>query len=289
MAGRSDNLQKHFNINASIYDQQTGGCTRAMAKHILTLLPPITSTSVIHDNACGPGVATSEILSQYTFQHPSLPLPTIHATDFASAMVSLIPSLLQGNSSDHGKEWASHVQTAVMDGCDLSAFPDGTFTHSVTNFGLFAFPDAVKGVSEIYRVLKPGGVAVVTTWKRARNLEVAQQAQQAIRPDLPTFRPVGDEWLTDSHLLNVLRDGGFEREGIAISSKEVRGQFPSLEALIAVFEGPFWQPAKKGWRAEDLAKWEGDLKKAMTEEEKREASLGMTAWIAVARKGKMEA
>ena len=51
-----------------------------------------------------------------------------------------------------------------MSGQDLK-FGDSTFDVSVTNFGIFFFPDPVAGASEIRRTLKEGGMAVVTCWR----------------------------------------------------------------------------------------------------------------------------
>jgi ubiquinone/menaquinone biosynthesis C-methylase UbiE len=52
-----------------------------------------------------------------------------------------------------------------MDMSNISGPKDEMFTHSITCMGVFAFPDPVKGVREIYRTLQVGGTAVVTTWK----------------------------------------------------------------------------------------------------------------------------
>ena len=51
-----------------------------------------------------------------------------------------------------------------MSGQDLK-FDDSTFDASVTNFGIFFFPDPVAGTREIRRTLKEGGMAVVTCWR----------------------------------------------------------------------------------------------------------------------------
>jgi SAM-dependent methyltransferase len=54
---------------------------------------------------------------------------------------------------------------AVMDGLDL-AFRDRVFDVAVMCFVLFHFADAVAGLSEARRVLKPGGGIYVSTWAR---------------------------------------------------------------------------------------------------------------------------
>jgi ubiquinone/menaquinone biosynthesis C-methylase UbiE len=73
--------------------------------------------------------------------------------------------LVKAKAAERGWE---NVSTDVLDVRDLKTLEDNTFTHVITNFG-FA-PDVkdlsgpLKAAKEMYRVLQPGGVAVVTTW-----------------------------------------------------------------------------------------------------------------------------
>jgi ubiquinone/menaquinone biosynthesis C-methylase UbiE len=62
-------------------------------------------------------------------------------------------------------DWAAQVQSEVMDAQELK-YPDDKFTHSFTNFALMAIPDPAKAAKQIYRTLKPGGTAALTTWKQ---------------------------------------------------------------------------------------------------------------------------
>ena len=72
----------------------------------------------------------------------------------------------------------------VMDGQD-SRFQDGLFDINVTNLGIFFFPDPVKGTKEIYRTLKPGGKAAVTTCKFSGMSPVFYAVQEVIQPAKP--------------------------------------------------------------------------------------------------------
>ena len=58
-----------------------------------------------------------------------------------------------------------NITSKVMNSQELD-FPDAYFTHSITNFSIFNFQDALAGVREIHRTLKPSGQAVITTWER---------------------------------------------------------------------------------------------------------------------------
>jgi hypothetical protein len=49
-----------FDKASEVYERMTGGCTREVAKFLLTLDPQVNSSSLILDNACGTGLVTEE-------------------------------------------------------------------------------------------------------------------------------------------------------------------------------------------------------------------------------------
>jgi ubiquinone/menaquinone biosynthesis C-methylase UbiE len=188
---------EHFNKSAANYEAITGGCTRELAQHAISLitgLKPLTSESRILDNACGTGIVTDVIL-QSGIQ------PEIHAVDCAENMVNIA----RGRFSSH-----PNVHAAVMAGEELS-FPDDTFTHSITNLGLMFFTDADKGAREIARTLHPDGVAVVTGWATRAPFKIIQEVQAEVRPDdTPSKMPVADIWLDPEHTKAVLSGAGLD-------------------------------------------------------------------------------
>ena len=62
------------------------------------------------------------------------------------------------------KEGLLQVSSQVADAQDLSAYEDGSFDVIVCTFGIMFPPSPEKVVREFWRLLKPGGVAVTTTW-----------------------------------------------------------------------------------------------------------------------------
>jgi ubiquinone/menaquinone biosynthesis C-methylase UbiE len=188
---------EHFNKSAANYEAITGGGTRELAQHAISLitgLKPLTSESRVLDNACGTGIVTDVIL-QSGIQ------PEIHAVDCAENMVNIA----RGRFSSH-----PNVHAAVMAGEELS-FPDDTFTHSITNLGLMFFTDADKGAREIARTLHPDGVAVVTGWATRAPFKIIQEVQAEVRPDdTPSKMPVADIWLDPEHTKAVLSGAGLD-------------------------------------------------------------------------------
>jgi ubiquinone/menaquinone biosynthesis C-methylase UbiE len=120
---------------------------------ILTIDPPITRSSYILDNACGPGIVSEKIKLMHLDAK-------IMAADIAPRMNDQVQQAIKANG------W-SNMQTAVLGIRDLSTLKDGTFTHVFTNLGLPVPGDLGSGpkiTKEIFRVLKIGGVALISPW-----------------------------------------------------------------------------------------------------------------------------
>ncbi|KAG5771620.1 hypothetical protein H9Q72_001926 [Fusarium xylarioides] len=194
---------EHFNKTAEKYEATTGGATRELAHHAISsiaALKPLTSESKILDNACGTGIVTDITLKSGIE-------PEIHAVDVAEKMVSIA----RDRFSSH-----PNVHLAVMSGEEL-AFPDDTFTHSITNLGLMYFTNAGKGAREIARTLHPDGVAVVTGWTVMGHIEIIQEVQAQIHPDETPFKPpVSDIWLDPEYTKAVLSSAGLNVHASAI-------------------------------------------------------------------------
>jgi SAM-dependent methyltransferase len=110
-------------------------------------LADVGEDAVIADIAAGPG--TLALIAA-----PNV--ARVHALDFSESMLAA----LAANAKKLGLE---NIEIHQGDGQALP-FPDGSFDAAFSMFGLMFFPDRPKGYAELYRVLKPGGVAVVSSW-----------------------------------------------------------------------------------------------------------------------------
>ena len=65
-----------------------------------------------------------------------------------------------------------------MDGQNLS-FPDGNFDAALSVLGVILFPDAVRGLSELRRAVKPGGRVALVTWTAPEAYELIAELRAA--------------------------------------------------------------------------------------------------------------
>jgi len=102
----------------------------------------------ILDVGCGPG-HLSLVLAQRGH--------TVFAVDYAPKMIDLLKQRTQGMNLN--------LFPMVMDGMTLEGIQDGDIDVTVSNFGVFLFPNRKLAWTNIHRVLKPTvGVLITTTW-----------------------------------------------------------------------------------------------------------------------------
>ena len=102
------------------------------------------------------------------------------ATDFAPKMIEILRERM-------GAVGATNVTCEVMDGQAL-VLEDASFDRAACSFAMMLFPDRAKGFSELRRVLRPGGRAVVSGWAGPDKFEafgLFLEAMRAAFPDMP--------------------------------------------------------------------------------------------------------
>lgn len=216
-------------IHAANYEDSTGGCTRDLARHIISLADPITSNSIIHDNACGPGIVAQEIVGRDVLARspPDSNFNlTIHCTDRSEAMIEITKEGYGGcESANSMRESFPHVNVNFhVSPAERLPFPDHTFTHSFTNCGILHFDDGLAGAREILRTLKSGAIAVITSWKELKAFEIVREVQRACGHQEPLFRPPVDEkWFKAKTLETALKDAGFKDVRVDTKTVHVAG------------------------------------------------------------------
>ncbi|MET7769223.1 methyltransferase domain-containing protein [Nocardia sp. NPDC005366] len=135
-----------WDLAAEDYAEFAPAITRPFSARALELAG-LTPTSRIIDVAAGTGSLSLSAAGQ---------VASVHAIDFSASMLARL-------RDGAGAAGFANVETVVADGQALP-FEDDRFDAAFSMFGLMFFPDRAKGFAELYRVLRPGGVAVVSSW-----------------------------------------------------------------------------------------------------------------------------
>lgn len=131
----------------------------------------------ILDVAAGPG--TLALLAA-----ADVNVEKVVALDFAQEMVQELERRIAASG-------VSNIEVIRANGQTLP-FEEGRFDSVFSMFGLIFFPDRPAGFREGYRVLKPGGRAVVSSWAQLGEVPLLSACFGALGDALPEV-PFGDE------------------------------------------------------------------------------------------------
>jgi ubiquinone/menaquinone biosynthesis C-methylase UbiE len=124
--------------------------------------------SRVLDVACGPGTLSLMLAESAA---------SVSAIDFSDGMLDIFRTLVP--TSGH-----QNIQIHKMDGQKLE-FQDNEFDFAFSMFGLMFFPDRLAGFREIYRTLKPGGRAAISSWAPVSDSPVMQLMFGSLRAAFP--------------------------------------------------------------------------------------------------------
>lgn len=142
----------------------------------------------------------------------SLPAARLGAKVLATDLSPLMLELLR----ERAREENLDIETRVMDGHNLELEND-TFDMAGSQFGVMTFPDQPRGISELVRVVKPGGRVLVTVYGSPAEIDFLGffvNAVHSVRPDFappmdpppPEFRLADPEKLRSELIEGGLKD-----------------------------------------------------------------------------------
>ena len=111
----------------------------------------------------------------------SIPAARLGARVLATDQSPVMLELLEARARKEGLD----IETRVMDGHALE-LDDNSFDMAGSQFGVMLFPDMPKGISEMVRVVKPGGRVLMTVYGDPHKIEFLDflvGAAQSVRPD----------------------------------------------------------------------------------------------------------
>lgn len=173
-ATRSSTDNPHMTLAfARAYEQTATRITAPISVAALERLGNISRDTRILDIAAGSGA----------FAVPAAHADAgVTAIDIAPGMVELLTQRLAP---------FPRARAEVMDGQKLD-FTDGSFDAAVSIFGVSIFPDWRQGLAEQVRVLRPGGIAILATWRSPPGggpFEIMAEALRTTFADRPPPTP----------------------------------------------------------------------------------------------------
>lgn len=278
-----DRKQQYFGELAPRYNVLTGNATQDMfAKSLESIKLELSSSSVIHDNAAGPGTATEVLLQQASRLGVK---PSIIATDYAQGMVTALETLKHCWPS-------SNIQTKLVNSDNLSCFEDNFFTHSINNFSLFTISNPIQALKETRRTLEPTGIAIVIVWKQFAVESILATAQDFIKGDGYSKEhavPInGPQYFQEGVVAKQLIEAGFDEAAINTSviehilSPGEKWRWDGLYGFLTT--SSIASSSTRGWTNEEVATWPEAVKQAMSAELQKHGGLRFEAWATVAVK-----
>jgi ubiquinone/menaquinone biosynthesis C-methylase UbiE len=139
-------VKEPWDLVSEGYAVEAASIMLPFTRQAIHIVEPGASARVL-DVATGPGVLALELAPR---------VARVDAVDFSRAMLDQLEARRAALGLDN-------VFASVADGQALP-FEDASFDAVFSMFGLMFFPDRPKGFAEARRVLRPGGVVVVSSW-----------------------------------------------------------------------------------------------------------------------------
>lgn len=266
---------------ADHYDAGFGTVWRSVADQMIARIPvPINSYSIIHDNGCGTGQVTDRIMHHlHQANSTGGDMPTIYATDLSKNMIK---ELQAGQLGPH----LQHIRSSVMDSESLQ-FENDFFTHSFCSITLMACANPEGICKEIYRTLKPGGIAIASTWSSFGYTPIVEKAMSTIRPnEKHSYRPpVPPGWETKEAMEQAFRQAGFAADKVEVVLGKTHCTLEEIKEGMDHFCEAVTLQVAVGWTDDERKELYRELRTRFTAGKGDNIQeFDMNPWIGVARK-----
>jgi len=155
-----DQQPRRWDDHVALYEDVFERLTQGFSDAAIEALAPKRQSHVL-DSGAGTGGAALELARR---GH------SVTAIDASMAMVARI--------RDRASAAGLTIEALTMDGQDL-AFSDASFDAALSVLGVILFPDAVRGLSELRRVVRPGGRIALVTWTAPEAYELVGELRAA--------------------------------------------------------------------------------------------------------------
>ncbi|MEU2037746.1 class I SAM-dependent methyltransferase [Nocardia niwae] len=230
----------------------------------------LSRASRIVDVAAGPG--TLSLLAARS-------VAQIDAIDFAESMIARL-------AKDAAAAGLTNIQARVGDGQELP-YESDRFDAGFSMFGLMFFPDRGRGFAELFRVLRPGGTAVVSSWAPIADSPLMRMmfgaltaADPNIQEPQPNFLSLENPEVFESEM----RGAGFEavsiqRHSIALTFADHEEMWETMVRSSAPLE-----LMRHSVSAEEWARRAAVMKTFLAEKYRPNCPLSTTAYLGIGHK-----
>ncbi|KIX05379.1 uncharacterized protein Z518_06251 [Rhinocladiella mackenziei CBS 650.93] len=234
---------------------------------------------VILDEACGTGIVSVKLME--TLSDKAKENLDLTCADFADPMVDYVGKRIQSA----GWKNAKAIQS---DGCDTK-LPSSQYTHIFLNFGPMVFPDHKAGLSEISRMLRPGGIIAMSSWEKI-GWSPDVRAAFATDPELPpmpsdeevaALLSPGGKWNEPAWARDTVTQAGFE--DVRVQSVPHTSLLDGVTELMTLVTGVVAMLMSRIWSKEQQEKYNERAKVAVEKymEQKYRNSEIKWDWIAI--------
>ena len=175
---------------------------------------------------------------------------TRHIRERIAAPAKLIASDISGDMLGIAKKKLSHldIEWQHIDAQQLP-FTDNSIDLVVCCFGYMFVPDKPKAFAEAYRVLRPGGMFIFTTWDRLEQNPASyisrSIAEQYLEAPLPDSYNLATSMNDETAIKSLVQDAGFST--ISIEKVTLLSVCPTAKEAASglVKGGPYYNEIKK--------------------------------------------
>jgi len=155
-----DQQPHRWDDHVALYEDVFEPLTQSFSSAAIEALDPEPQSRVL-DSGAGTGGAALELARR---GHK------VTAIDASLAMVA--------RTRERASATGLVIETSTMDGQNLT-FPDASFDAALSVLGVILFPDAARGLSELRRVVRPGGRIALVTWTAPEAYELVGELRAA--------------------------------------------------------------------------------------------------------------
>ncbi|KAK6715791.1 hypothetical protein SNK04_006746 [Fusarium graminearum] len=228
-----------------LYGELVGDGTEQLASTSISFIDfSSSSDAVIHDIGCGLGAVTAAVVAA------SSPINVkITGSDIDDNVLNLYREEISNNN------WPAE---AVKADATALTFADETFTHAIGNALLFVLPnDGIDAMKEMYRTLKPEGVAIVNSWAYTPTLPAIIAACEKTRPaGTPLPRQGLEKWESEDFLRSIVEKGGFQAEKVKMEKRDVFMTIGELNHFATMLWSFIGGTSSAGWLESDEENWD---------------------------------